>query len=221
MPGLQWCSGSPSSSGCMEAFIEQILDGNNRIQTKVDGMGTRVTAVERTTSDISKRAPGCSDLRQRWWTCDAGQDTPLSLAAFSSRPKVARGPKDSASTTTSAAPPAEGQIALTRWKGRSYPSQAFRPTATNSKSRNTSRRPFYRCPAKHFGKRSMENPLAQEIPGADMASLAGLGNDHDKMCGGSSTGLSKTCPSRSSEESTVRPCHQGAGGTAAGCRAEN
>ena len=40
--------GSPSS-GCMEALIEQILDGNNRIETKVDGLGTRVTTVERKT----------------------------------------------------------------------------------------------------------------------------------------------------------------------------
>ena len=66
-----------SSSGSMEALIKQILVGNNRIETKVDGLGTRVTAVERKTYDI------CNDSRQRCRTFVA--DTPLSLASLCSR----------------------------------------------------------------------------------------------------------------------------------------
>ena len=56
--GVQRC---PSSSEGMEALIKQILDGNNRIETKVDGLGTRVTAVERKTNDLSKRMDSTSE----------------------------------------------------------------------------------------------------------------------------------------------------------------
>ena len=45
----------PSSSEGLAVLIKQILDGNKRIETKVDVMGTRVTAVERKPNDISKR----------------------------------------------------------------------------------------------------------------------------------------------------------------------
>ena len=89
-----------SSSGGMGALILQKLDGNNRIETEVDGMGTRDTGVERKMIDISKRMwrldAEMLDIRRR-------QDTPLSLAALSLRPMVSRGPADSASTTTTAA----------------------------------------------------------------------------------------------------------------------
>ena len=66
----------PSSSGSMEALMKQILDGNNRIEFKVDGPGTRVTARgRRMTYQRGWTAPvnGCCDSRQRWWIFAAGK----------------------------------------------------------------------------------------------------------------------------------------------------
>ena len=84
--GSNGAQGSPSSSGCVGALIKQILDGNSRIETKVDGLGTRVTAVERKTNDISKRMDSTNELMQRleaeMQDIRRRQDTLLSLAFF-------------------------------------------------------------------------------------------------------------------------------------------
>ena len=68
----------------MEALTKQTLDGNNRIETKVDGLGTRVTAVERKTH-TSKRMDSTSERMQRleaeMQDIRRRQDAPLSIAS--------------------------------------------------------------------------------------------------------------------------------------------
>ena len=105
--GPCWCSGVFLLGLWRNLSSNQMLDGNNRIEIELDGMGSRVIAVGRKTNDISKRIDITVERMHRF---DAKKDirhrpdTPLSLAALSSRPTVSLGPNDSPSTTRTAAP---------------------------------------------------------------------------------------------------------------------
>ena len=117
----------------VQALIKQILDGNNRTETKVDGLGTRVLAGERKTNGITKKMDSTSERMQRLEAemQDAlrRRDTLLSLASLSSRPTASRGPTDSASTTTTAAVSSKGAVRPDEMEGPIISFTGFPPNS--------------------------------------------------------------------------------------------
>ena len=113
-----------------KALIKQILDGNNPIEIKVDGLSTRVAAVERKTNDISERVDSTGDRLQRLEAemvdMRRRQDTPVSLAAHPSGPTSTGGQPTLHPRRQLQLPPAEERAT---WKGPIMSFTGFPPNS--------------------------------------------------------------------------------------------
>ena len=171
--GPCWCSGVFLLGLWRNLSSNQMLDGNNRIEIELDGMGSRVLAVGRKTNDTSKRIDSTVERMHRF---DAKKldirrrpDAPLSFAALSSRPTVSLGPNDSASTTRTAAPSILGTDRPDEMEGLAISFTGFPPNSDKIEIKRHIVDMVFRSE-----KRSTENFFfPREIPGVVLSSSVG------------------------------------------------